>query len=427
MASSSTSSSSISSTSLSSSSSSRASTSASSSSSTPSTAAGEAASVSSDSARSSASRPSAASSSAAPSSSSDLPAAAIALNNGCSPGAWTGTRATGTSSVRAFLPRRPRRPPAAPDSAGAWFLRPGAELPSTGSVCSTMPRPLHSGHVVENASTSPVPSRFRVNCTRPSEVTSETWCRVRSRASASVSLRRTRSRLDSRTMSMKSITTMPPMSRSRSWRTISSAASRLFLVTVCSRLPPAPVNLPVLTSTTVIASVRSITRVPPEGSQTLRSMALASCSSIRCTAKMSGPSPPAGSYFVSFDNNSGATPSTYPVIVSQAASPETMSPEKSSLNRSRITLTRTSGSSYRATAAPARLPLTSSAFSAIVAHRSCSLVTSARMSSDFTPSDAVLMITPASAGTTSRRISLSRWRSVSGSLRLIPVEEAPGT
>ena len=31
---------------------------------------------------------------------------------------------------------------------------------------------------------------------------------------------------------------MPPMSRSRSWRTISSAASRLFRVTVSSRLPP---------------------------------------------------------------------------------------------------------------------------------------------------------------------------------------------
>ena len=45
--------------------------------------------------------------------------------------------------------------------------------------------------------------------------------------------------------------------------------------------PPEPTNLPVLTSTTVIASVRSITREPPEGSQTLRSIALASCSSTR--------------------------------------------------------------------------------------------------------------------------------------------------
>ena len=39
--------------------------------------------------------------------------------------------------------------------------------------------------------------------------------------------------------------------------------------------------MPVLTSTTVIASVRSMTSEPPEGSHTLRSMALAICSSMR--------------------------------------------------------------------------------------------------------------------------------------------------
>jgi hypothetical protein len=49
------------------------------------------------------------------------------------------------------------------------------------------------------------------------------------------------------------------------------------------------------------------------------------------------------------------------------------------------------------------------------------------MSSSFTPSDAVRMMTPASEGTTSRRISFRRWRSVSGSLRLMPVDDAPGT
>ena len=38
--------------------------------------------------------------------------------------------------------------------------------------------------------------------------------------------------------------------------------------------------MPVLTSTTVIASVRSMTSEPPDGSQTLRSSALAICSSI---------------------------------------------------------------------------------------------------------------------------------------------------
>ena len=80
---------------------------------------------------------------------------------------------------------------------------------------------------------------------------------------------------------MKSMTMIPPMSRNRSWRTTSSAASRLLRVTVSSRLPPLPVNLPVLTSMTVIASVRSMTSEPPLGRKTLRSRPLSSCSSTR--------------------------------------------------------------------------------------------------------------------------------------------------
>ena len=58
---------------------------------------------------------------------------------------------------------------------------------------------------------------------------------------------------------MKSITIMPPMSRSRSWRATSLAASRLVFTTVSSRFD-LPTDLPVFTSMTVIASVRSITR-----------------------------------------------------------------------------------------------------------------------------------------------------------------------
>ncbi len=102
---------------------------------------------------------------------------------------------------------------------------------------------------------------------------------------------------------MKSMTMIPPMSRNRSCRTISSAASMLFLVTVSSRFPPAPTNLPVLTSITVIASVRSMTSEPPEGSHTLRSIALASCSSMRCAAKTS----PVPVHLASFGARSGAT------------------------------------------------------------------------------------------------------------------------
>ena len=56
-------------------------------------------------------------------------------------------------------------------------------------------------------------------------------------------------------MSMKSMTMMPPMSRMRSWRTTSSAASTFTLVIVSSSRPlPRPVKLPVLMSMTVSAS-----------------------------------------------------------------------------------------------------------------------------------------------------------------------------
>jgi hypothetical protein len=66
----------------------------------------------------------------------------------------------------------------------------------------------------------------------------------------------TASRLRARAMSMKSMTIMPPMSRSLSWRTTSSAASRLVFEIVSSRRAPLPrpVNEPELMSITVIAS-----------------------------------------------------------------------------------------------------------------------------------------------------------------------------
>ena len=181
--------------------------------------------------------------------------------------------ALGRDASAARRPPRPPRPPPCPRRGPSRrglrpppepLLRPLEPLPpppcSTGSVDTSTPRPLQCSQVVQNASSRPVPTRLRVICTRPSEVTSATWWRVRSRPRHSVSRRSTRSRLDSSTMSMKSMTMMPPMSRSRSWRTISSADSRLLRVTVSSRLPPEPVNLPVLTSMTVIASVRSMTR-----------------------------------------------------------------------------------------------------------------------------------------------------------------------
>ena len=78
-------------------------------------------------------------------------------------------------------------------------------------------------------------------------------------------------------MSTKSITMIPPMSRRRSWRAISSAASRLLRKTVSSRLG-VPTFLPVLTSMTVSASVCSMMSEPPEGSHTFLSVARTSCS-----------------------------------------------------------------------------------------------------------------------------------------------------
>ncbi len=60
-------------------------------------------------------------------------------------------------------------------------------------------------------------------------------------------------------MSMKSMTMIPPISRSRSWRTTSFTASRLFFVIVSSSrapefFPREPTKRPVFTSMTVNAS-----------------------------------------------------------------------------------------------------------------------------------------------------------------------------
>ena len=123
--------------------------------------------------------------------------------------------------------------------------------------------------------------RLRVISHRPSSEISNTWVRVLSRDSASRNTRTTSSRLPAFSMSMKSTTMIPPTSRSRSCRAISTAASRLFLNTVSSRLDR-PTFLPVFTSMTVSASVCSMISEPPDGSHTLRSSALWSCSCTWC-------------------------------------------------------------------------------------------------------------------------------------------------
>src|SRR5438093_3879496 len=147
-----------------------------------------------------------------------------------------------------------------------------------------IPRPSHVGQIWENDSTRPEDTRLRVTCIRPSGPISKTCERVLSSASASRIVSSTCFLFFSRSMSMKSITMIPPMSRRRSWRAASRAASRFVLTTVSSRFV-LPTLLPVLTSMIVIASVRSMIRYPPEGSHTLRSSALWICSTIRCSSK----------------------------------------------------------------------------------------------------------------------------------------------
>ena len=68
-----------------------------------------------------------------------------------------------------------------------------------------------------------------------------------------------------------------------------------------------------------------------------------------------------------------------------------------------------------------------SALPLMISHCACSLRTSRSRASWLTPSEAVRMITPASLGTISLSMSLSRLRSTSGSLRLIPAAPPEGT
>ena len=122
-----------------------------------------------------------------------------------------------------------------------------------------MPSPPHVGHLRVRISRGPSVTFCRVISTSPSGEISTTYVFVRSRSSSVRSASSTDARFFGFAMSMKSITMMPPMSRSRSWRTTSFTASRLFFVIVSSRrwfevLEREPTKRPVLTSTTVKAS-----------------------------------------------------------------------------------------------------------------------------------------------------------------------------
>ena len=100
---------------------------------------------------------------------------------------------------------------------------------------------------------------------------------------------------------------------------------------------------------------------------------------------------------------------------------------KSSLNRSRTTLTSMSGSSYMVTGLEPRELISESARVWMSSHRRCRRSTSAAMASSETFSAAVRMMAPPCPGTTLARISLRRLRSGPGSLREMPALRPPGT
>ena len=111
--------------------------------------------------------------------------------------------------------------------------------------------------------------RWRDISIRPKREMRPSWTRARSCFMASRSRFSTSRWLRAGVMSMKSMTKRPPRSRSRSWREISSAASRLVLRAVSSMSAPLVARAELM-SMEVRASVWSITIEPPEGSRTSR-------------------------------------------------------------------------------------------------------------------------------------------------------------
>ena len=123
----------------------------------------------------------------------------------------------------------------------------------------TRPVPSQCGQMRVEASSTPVRMRWRLISNRPKLEMRPTWMRARSFFSASFIAFSTFRTLDPLSMSMKSMTTSPAMSRSRSWRASSCAASRLVAVAVCSILC-SRVERPELMSIATSASVGLMTR-----------------------------------------------------------------------------------------------------------------------------------------------------------------------
>ncbi len=141
------------------------------------------------------------------------------------------------------------------------------------SVSRIEPCPLQRGHTTPRLSVREGRSRWRDISNKPKREMRPICTRARSSFNAFSNFSSTARWFLIGVMSIKSITTKPPMSRKRSWRETSSAASRLVCRAVSSMSPPRVARAE-LTSTETSASVGSITIEPPEGSCTSRSKAV---------------------------------------------------------------------------------------------------------------------------------------------------------
>ena len=106
------------------------------------------------------------------------------------------------------------------------------------STVRMLPMPWQRGQTVWLESPSEGRRRWRDISSRPKRDRRPIWMRARSIFMASRSRSSTARWFFDSSMSMKSMTIRPPMSRMRSWRAISSAASRLVLVAVVSMSEP---------------------------------------------------------------------------------------------------------------------------------------------------------------------------------------------
>ena len=122
----------------------------------------------------------------------------------------------------------------------------------------TSPLPKHDGHVSVVVMSRAGRTRCRVICISPNLLSGRMLWRARSLAISSRMWSKSCWRCSLLAMSMKSTTMMPPMSRRRSWRAISSPARRFTSRALVSWSEPALVRLPELTSITCRASVCSM-------------------------------------------------------------------------------------------------------------------------------------------------------------------------